>query len=73
MEQELLTLPEHLSSPPVYSEVCVARSLVFCVSYFCIEIELAVPVLHSSVISFKFINTVQLVLVLTKSLKIQHG
>ena len=29
MEQELLTLPEHLSSPPVFSEVRVTRSLVF--------------------------------------------
>ena len=28
MEQELLTLPEHLSSPPVFSGVCVTRSLV---------------------------------------------
>jgi hypothetical protein len=27
MEQELLTLPEHLGSPPVFSGVCVTRSL----------------------------------------------
>ena len=27
--QELFTLQEHLSSPPVFSGVCVARSLVF--------------------------------------------
>ena len=27
MEQELLTLPEHLSSPPVFSGVRVTRSL----------------------------------------------
>jgi hypothetical protein len=33
VEQELLILPEHLSSPPVFSEVCVTRSLVLCV-YF---------------------------------------
>ena len=33
MEQELLNLPEHLSSPTVFSEVRVAQSLVFCV--FC--------------------------------------
>jgi hypothetical protein len=32
-EQELLALPEHLSSPPVFSEVRVTRSLVFCL--FC--------------------------------------
>ena len=31
VEQELLTLPENLSSPPVFSEVCVTRSLVLCV------------------------------------------
>jgi hypothetical protein len=31
--QELLTLPEHLSSPPVFSEVCVTRSLVLCICF----------------------------------------
>ena len=31
MEQELLTLPEHLSSHPVFSGVHVTRSLVLCV------------------------------------------
>jgi hypothetical protein len=30
VEQELSTLPEHLSSPMVFSGVRVARSLVFC-------------------------------------------
>ena len=29
MEQELFTLSEHLSSPPVFSRVRVAQSLVF--------------------------------------------
>ena len=29
MELELLTLPEHLSSHPVFSGGCIARSLVF--------------------------------------------
>ena len=33
MEQELLTLPEHLSSPPVFSWVRVERSLVLCVCF----------------------------------------
>jgi hypothetical protein len=33
VEQELLTLPEHLSSPTVINEVCVTRSLVFCVMF----------------------------------------
>ena len=31
LEQELLTLPEHLSSPPIFGAVCVAQFLVFCV------------------------------------------
>jgi hypothetical protein len=31
VEQELITLPEHLSSPPVFSRVRVTRSLVLCV------------------------------------------
>jgi hypothetical protein len=34
VEQELLTLPEHLSSPPVFSGVRVTRSLVL---YVCFE------------------------------------
>jgi hypothetical protein len=33
MEKELLTLPEHMSSPPVYSGVRVTRSL-FVLLYF---------------------------------------
>ena len=41
MEQELLTFPEHMSSPPVFGVARVTRSLVFCVCfvdrclYFC--------------------------------------
>jgi hypothetical protein len=33
VEQELLTLPEHLSSPPIFSEVRVTRSLVLYVCF----------------------------------------
>ena len=33
VEQELLTLPDHLSSPPVFSEVRVTRCLVLCVCF----------------------------------------
>jgi hypothetical protein len=33
VEQELLTLPEHLSSPPVFSGVRVTRSLILCVCF----------------------------------------
>ena len=31
MEQELLTIPEHLCTLPVFSGLRVARSLLFCV------------------------------------------
>jgi hypothetical protein len=31
VEEELLILPEHMSSPPVFSRVRVTRSLVLCV------------------------------------------
>jgi hypothetical protein len=33
MEQELLTLPDHMSSPSVFSGVRIAQSLVFCVVF----------------------------------------
>jgi len=33
VEQELFTLPEHMSSPLVFSRVRVARSLSFCVMF----------------------------------------
>ena len=33
VKQELLTLPEHLSSPPAFGGVHVARSLVLCVCF----------------------------------------
>ena len=33
VEQKLFILPEHLSTPPGFSEVCVARSLVLCVCF----------------------------------------
>jgi hypothetical protein len=33
MEQELLTLPEHLGSPPVFSGIRVVQCLVFCVVF----------------------------------------
>ena len=33
VEQELLSLPEHMCSPPVSSGVSAARSLVFCVVF----------------------------------------
>jgi hypothetical protein len=33
VEQELITLPEHLSSPPIFSGVRVTRSLDLCVCF----------------------------------------
>jgi uncharacterized membrane protein len=33
VEQELLTLPEHLSSPSIFSGVRITRSLVLCVMF----------------------------------------
>jgi hypothetical protein len=33
VEQELLTLPEHMSSPPIFGGVRVTRSLVLCVLF----------------------------------------
>ena len=49
-EQELPTLPEHPSSPPVFSRVFVIRSLVLCVcfidrclSFFFLAIVFSVP------------------------------
>ena len=37
VKQELLTLMEHLRSPPVFSGVCVAWSLVFCFVNHCLS------------------------------------
>ena len=34
VQQELLSLPEHMSSPPVFSGVRVDQSLAFCRSLF---------------------------------------
>ena len=48
MEEELLTLPEYMSSLPVFSWIRVARSSVFCVM-FCRS--LIVPFLLVSVLS----------------------
>ena len=48
VEQELLTLPEHLISPSVFSGVRVTRSLVLCVCFvdrclsFCTFVHLAI-------------------------------
>jgi hypothetical protein len=56
VKQELLTLPEHMNSPPVFSGVRVARSLVFCVCFvdrclsfffwplFCLSIDVRIMI-----------------------------
>ena len=50
MEQELLTLPEHLSSRPVFSGVRVTRSLVLCVCFVCHFVLFNTPVLRRAVL-----------------------
>jgi hypothetical protein len=60
LEQELLTLPKHLSSPPVLSGVCVSRSLVVCICFvdhcmsFCPFSFGHCVVCHSSIYGFWF-------------------
>ena len=67
VEQELITLPEHLSSAPIYSRVRIARSFVFfvvfvdhCLSFFfwplyflSCDVRLLITPLISSNFSFK--------------------
>jgi len=49
VKQKLLTIPQHLSSYPVFSEVHVVHFLVFCVVFYtslnCLSIFLLVIVL----------------------------
>jgi len=57
VEQELLSLPGHLSSPPVFNEVRVARSLVayivFCISLF-VLLTIQLSVLRSTTSDYHF-------------------
>jgi hypothetical protein len=50
VEQELLTLPKHLSSPLVFSGVCVTQSLVFCV-IFCLPFFVFIFICSAIVLS----------------------
>ena len=54
VEQELLTLLEHLSLPPVFSGVCVIRSLVLCVCFVdrCLSFVLFLLTIVLSVLRF---------------------
>ena len=51
VEQELPTLPEHLSSPSVFSGVRVTRSLVLCVM-FCRSLFVLLAILLSVLLRF---------------------
>ena len=48
VEKKLLTLPEHLSSLPVFSEVCVTRSFIRCCRIFFDIRILIVPLVSSN-------------------------
>jgi hypothetical protein len=50
VEQKLLTLPEHLSLPLVFSGVCVTQSLVFCV-IFCLPFFVFIFIFSATVLS----------------------
>jgi hypothetical protein len=63
LAQELLTLPEHLSSAPVFRLVRVARSVVFCVMFcrslfdlFILDIVLSVRLTTSDCLQTFLIN-----------------
>jgi hypothetical protein len=75
VEQELLTLPEHMSSPPVFSGVRVTRSLVVYVCFvdrrlsFC-SFSFGQCVFCSSLLLSKCFKSYKYKFNLTKSLKI---
>jgi len=58
VEQELLSLPGHLSSLPVFNEVRVARSLVayivFCISFFVLLTNKLSGILRSTTSDYHF-------------------
>ena len=51
VEQELLTFPEHPSSPPLFTGVCVAQSLVLCVLVLFITVYPSVLFLLAIILS----------------------
>ena len=63
VEQELPTLPGHLSSPPVFSVVRVTRSLVLCVCFVNICLSFC---------TFSFDNCVQILITPFAVLKIKY-
>ena len=66
VERELHSIPEHLSSSPVISEVRVARSLVFCVCFVdcCLSFCIFLLAIVMSVL-FRFTNSDYLPLIST--------
>ena len=56
VEEELLTLPEHLSSPPIFGGFCVAQFLVFCVVFGELLLDFFILVILLSVfLDFKIV------------------
>ena len=51
MDQELLTLPKHLISSPVFNGDGVARSFVFCV-LFCLSLSVLLAIVFSVLLRF---------------------
>jgi hypothetical protein len=60
VEQELLTLPEHLRSPPVFSGVRITRSLVLCLFIF----RIIIPFIQHSLYSRSQITLAGYILVI---------
>jgi hypothetical protein len=52
VEQEVLTIPQHLSSPPVFIGVRVTRSLVLCVMFYRSLFALSLLTIVLSVLRF---------------------
>jgi hypothetical protein len=51
VKQELLTLPEHMSSPPIFGGVRVTRSLVLCVLF-----SIRVSIVDTLYLSFELLD-----------------
>ena len=74
MEQELLTLPEHLRSPPVFSGVRVTRSLVLyvCLLIVCFLLLLSVYYLPVSLSLFRNLKCIIFYFIVTFSAVISN-
>ena len=64
VEQELISHPEHPSSPPGFSRVNVARSLVFCVVFYRLLFVLfGIPSLIHVLIAVNVIRTYMYIII----------